>query len=281
MKTALIIEGSALESAFAVGVMKTLVHHGIQTSYTIGSSIASACSLYYHAQQEDALENIFGEFFKQEDIRLSSIILKGGFNVARVFNQVTEVLPLDMVAFQAGTGTLKLATTRADNGDTVYWQVDQLDSWESLRPYVEASVAMPTMGEPVPLIERSYFDGAITMPLPIEEAIKDGCERFIIIHPHTTGFTMPRKKIGLREGLFYSDYPKLRSAYLMRHLTYNRNLRLIRELVKENKAHILHPVHNSLKRYGIGQSAAAEYFTEGMRITEEALPRLKHLLEEV
>lgn len=198
----------------------------------------------------------------------------------RSFQDRRGAVPL--AAGAAAEGTLRLATTRSDNGDGVFWGLERAEKAKHLQQYLAAGLTFPGEGEPVQLIERSYFDGSIAEPLPVQAALDAGCERVVVIRTHTTGYRMARPHLTPRSALALANVPMTRNAYLLSHLHYNRELTLLDRLEREGRALVVAPVVEStnIHRYGVSRSAASEFYSEGLRLGKEAAARMKRFLEE-
>lgn len=283
MKTGLIIEGGALRSAFSFGVLKTWADADITFPYTAAVSLGSVAAAYFRANQSDALEAAYGEYFEAH----GEIGRLGVFKGERVIDgpafldTVLNAQPIDMAAFAAASGTLRMAATRSDNGDAVFWPLEGAEKEKHLRQFLRAGVTFPGMGEPVQLIERSYYDGSIADPLPVSQALADGCERIVVIQTHPIAYNMARPHLTPSVALALSDAPMTRNAYLLSHLQYNRELTRLHALERNGQALIVAPMVEStnLRRYGVSMSAASEFYAEGLRLGGAALDHLQRFLE--
>ncbi len=276
MTVALVLEGGGIRSAFTCGVLKSLLEENIPFSTVVGTSTGALCGAYYRAGQGDVIENIFGEVFKYLPApSLKMMLNKKAFDLAKLFDTLTEAFPLDMEAFSQADSSFSVATTRADNGDATFWRVGQLDEWKRLRHYLKATLALPGIEDPVSLMERSYFSGDIAAALPIDDEFP--VDKMIVVQTHPVGYVMSRRHMSLSDTRSYRPYPKLKNVMLLHHLKYNNQLNMLEDWSLKGKAHCIRPVVDSVKRYGSTEAAAAEFYTEGYRLVKEQLPRIKHI----
>ena len=175
-----------------------------------------------------------------------------------------------------------MATTRSDKGDGVFWPLERITEAKHLRQFLRAGLAFPGASEPVQLVERSYYDGSIAEPLPVKAALNTGCDRVIVIRTYPSDFTMPRKRLTSALALALNAVPMTKNAYLLSHLHYNREMRLLDKLQREGRAFVVAPVVEStdLHRYGISRSAASEFYSEGLRLGSDAVAQLRQFLAE-
>ena len=187
-----------------------------------------------------------------------------------------------MEAFAAASGALRYATTRSDNGDGVFWPLERVGEAKHLRQFLRAGLVVPGAGEPVQLVERSYYSGSIAEPLPVQAALDAGCDRIVVLRTHVTSYTMPRQRLTPALALALAAVPMTKNAYLLSHLHYNRELKLLDRLEREGRALVIAPVVEStdLHRYGVSRSAASEFYSEGLRLAGESLARVQQFLAE-
>lgn len=284
MKTGLVIEGGSLRSAFSFGVLKTWADAGVTFPFTAAVGLGGLAAAYFRAGQSDALEEAYGNYFEAtgEIGRLQALKGERAIDGAAFLDTVLEKEPVDMEVFAAANGALRYATTRSDNGDGVFWPLERVGEAKHLRQFLRAGLVVPGAGEPVQLVERSYYDGSIAEPLPVQAALDAGCDRVVVIRTHPSDFTMPRPRLTPAIALALNAVPMTKNAYLLSHLHYNRELKLLDQLQRDGRAFVVAPVVEStdLHRYGVSRSAASEFYSEGLRLGGEAVAKLAQFLTE-
>ncbi len=282
MKTGLVITGSGLNGAFACGVLKPWIIDGVEFPLIVGSGFGALCGAYYRARQWDGLDAMYDRYFKEYAGGLRSAGVLWGEDVAvngaALFESAKDV---DMDAFRAASGSLLAATTRADNGDGVFWRLDRISEEKMLTEFLRATASDPGHAAPVSLIEHSYFNGRFAEPLPISEALAQGCDRLVVVHTKGANDLATRKRLAPAQSMALKDYPALRNVMLMSHLRYNDELRLLHKLEQSGQALVVAPLVNrtSYKRSGVTAKAVTEYYSEGLRHGESVLRRVKAFLE--
>lgn len=283
MKTGLVITASGLSGAFNCGVLEKWTEEGLQFPYIIGTGFGGLLGAYVHAGQSDALGNLYRHFIQHygDDLDLFGNF-KGeerAVNGKDLFELADEV---DMAAYHKANGRLTIATTRADNGDGVFWPVEHIERWKQLAPFLRAAMTFPGNDEPISLVERAYFDGRIAQPLPITAMLEQGCERVIVVQNKRVSEPMKRRLLTPTQALIFKEFPKLRNVYWLSHLHYNDEMRLLYDLQRQGRALIVAPELESAhrSRYGVSMSATSEYYNEGLRLGESALSRVRAFLEE-
>ena len=282
MKTGLVIAASGLSGAFNCGVLEQWTENGVRFPFIVGTGFGALMGAYVHAGQSDALGNLYRQFLKNygDDLDLFGNF-KGETRAVsgKVLFEIAD--EVDMDAFRMANGRVSAATTRADNGDGVFWPLERAASWKQLAPYLRAAMTFPGTDEPVALVERAYFDGRIAEPLPITMALENGCDRLVVVLNKRVSEPMKRHLLSPSQALFFKDMPKLRNVYWLSHLHYNDEMALLHELQRQGRAVIVAPELDSAhrSRYGVSMSACSEYYQEGLRLGENALSRVQAFLE--
>ena len=179
----LALGGGAARGFAHIGIVRTLVAHGIVPNVVVGTSIGAVVGGSYAAGQLDRLEqwarglqprNIFSYL----DIRLNGSGLIGGDKLAAqlraaIGDTMIEELPLKFatVATEARTGH-EIWLTRGRMVDAI-----------------RASYALPGIFAPVSIGDRWLFDGALVNPVPVSAARALGAEIVIAANVSSDVFT--------------------------------------------------------------------------------------------
>jgi NTE family protein len=179
----LALGGGAARGFAHIGIVRTLVAHGIVPNVVVGTSIGAVVGGSYAAGQLDRLEewarglqprNIFSYL----DIRLNGSGLIGGDKLAAqlqaaIGDTMIEELPLKFatVATEARTGH-EIWLTRGRMVDAM-----------------RASYALPGIFAPVSIGDRWLFDGALVNPVPVSAARALGAEIVIAANVSSDVFT--------------------------------------------------------------------------------------------
>jgi predicted patatin/cPLA2 family phospholipase len=120
---------------------------------------------------------------------------------------------------------IKVTVTDARTGDGHYIDLRRVDVTRGLK----ATSAMPLVTEgPVRLNGGSYFDGGLTLPVPLEEPLRDGADDLVVVMNHHQG---PRNsEPALASWLLGRRYPAL--------LPHMRNHHAICERAEEAVNHV-------------------------------------------
>lgn len=284
MKTGLVIEGGILRSAFGAGVLKTWLDADVHFDHVVATGASALVGAYYHAGQGEALENMYGAYFDEvgEISRLFAAIGEDGLDGPTFVRACLEGYPLDMDAFCANTRGFAIATTNAGNGDGVIWPMNRYDKAKTVKMFLDAAVSMPGKNEAVSLVERSYYSGTISEPLPVHYLMDQGCEKVVVLSTHLKTYERKRVRLSALEALALRPTPLVKTVWQLSHIHEHEERARLLDLERKGQGMMVAPVveSTSYKRYGISSSAAAEFYSEGLRLGEGYLARVKRFCEE-
>jgi NTE family protein len=172
----LALGGGAARGFAHIGVLRTLVEHGIKPDIIVGTSIGAVVGGCYAAGHLDTLEQWARSLSRRGvlgylDISLSGSGLIGGSRLASTLekslgNTLIEELPLRFAAI----------ATEVKTGHEIWLTHGRLV--EALR----ASYALPGIFAPVPMAGRWLVDGALVNPVPVSAARALGARLVIAVN---------------------------------------------------------------------------------------------------
>ena len=176
--------GSGAARGFAhIGIVRTLVAHGIVPDVVVGTSIGAVVGGCYAAGQLDRLEewarglqprNIFSYL----DIRLNGSGLIGGDKLAAQLQAAIGDTMIDELPLKFAT-----VATEARSGHEIWLTRGRMV--DAMR----ASYALPGIFAPVSIGDRWLFDGALVNPVPVSAARALGAEIVIAANVSSDVFT--------------------------------------------------------------------------------------------
>ncbi len=237
MKLGIVLEGGASRTYFSVGVLDALHDMGIKPDYLIGTSAGIANGISFVSGQRGRNIEIGLKYLPDKRYMGFKHLLnrknKSFYNIDFVFNEIPNVhLPFDYDAFKnSGCETIAVLTN-IKTGKCEYVSVTGDDpSWTS----IVASCALPIFFPPIKLNGEIYMDGGITVAVPIEKAIEDGCDKIIVITTRERSYHKEHES-GVKLGkMKYRKYPEFAKALDNRTATYNAAHQKVLDLEKEGK----------------------------------------------
>ena len=162
------------------------------------------------------------------------------FGLDFVFGEIPqELVPFDYEEFRRYTGKCLVGVTNAITGKPEYFNA--LDDDENFQ-FLRATCAIPGYFPAIMINDTPYFDGGLASPIPVKQALKDGCSKAVIILTQPEGFV---KKCGkgniAMSQLMHKKYPEIEMRLLVRHKIYNKQTEFCNELEHRGKAIIFRP----------------------------------------
>lgn len=195
-KTALVVEGGAMRSIYAAGVLDTLLEQQYDPfDFYIGvSGGALNLSSFVAGQQRRNYRIITRIAARPEFIDFVRLVRGGSvMDLDWLWESITEHEPLDLESAVAKVEQtpLFLCCTRLSDGEPLYLKPDH-QTWFDM---AKGSCAIPLFyRQPVFIQNERVMDGAIADPIPVREAYERGARHIVVVRTNPPHF---RKKDGL------------------------------------------------------------------------------------
>lgn len=269
MKTGIVLEGGASRAYFTVGVLDALHDMGFKTDYLIGTSAGIANGVSFVSGQRGRNLEIGLRYLPDKrymGIRhLCNPKNRSLYNLKFVFNEIPNIhLPFDYDAYDSSGVTTLAALTNIKTGKCEYHEVKSSDKeWKT----IIASCALPLLFQPVKIGDGLYLDGGITVPIPVDKAIEDGCDKIIVVTTREREYVKDEESAVKIVNKMYKKYPEFTEAMKMRARKYNENHARVLELEKDGKIiHIAPEVSTAgWKRTERGNKAIQAMYDEGYK----------------
>ncbi|MGN0665846.1 MAG: patatin family protein [Huintestinicola sp.] len=273
--TGLVLEGGTFRGMFSAGFMDAFIDNGIEFPYVIGVSAGISNAASYISKQKGRNLEILKNYRKDKRyMGLNNFRTCGSiFGLDFVYDTIPNALvPFDYDAFRRYTGKFLVGVTNAVTGKCEYLdgQTDN-DKWQ----YLRASCAIPGYFPAIEINGQPYYDGGLACPICIKHAIKDGCDRNIILLTQPKGFV---KKCGkgniAMSQMIKKKYPAMEMALLARHKLYNDQVHFCEELERRGKALIFRPTEK-LESMQKDYSELHRYWQMGYDMATENLDKIR------
>ena len=240
--TGLVLEGGTFRGIFSAGVMDAFIEEGIEFPYIVGVSAGISNGLSYVSKQFER-NIVILEKYRNDKRYLGFRNYKkcrSMFGLDFVFGEIPQQLvPFDYEEFRRYKGKCLVGVTNAITGKPEYFNA--LEDDENFQ-FLRATCAIPGYFPAIMINDTPYFDGGLASPIPVKQALKDGCSKTVIILTQPEGFV---KKCGkgniAMSQLIRSKYPEIEMRLLVRHKIYNKQVEFCNELEKRGKAIIFRP----------------------------------------
>jgi predicted patatin/cPLA2 family phospholipase len=240
--TGLILEGGTFRGIFSAGVMDAFLREGIEFPYVSGVSAGISNAVSYISKQEGRNLELLVRY--RNDDRYLSVknFARCGsyFGLDFVYGEIpNKLIPFNYAAFRLYEGTALVGVTNALTGKAEYKNaLEDGNDWQFLR----ASCAIPGYFPAIKLDGIPYYDGGLACPVTYKKALRDGCDKLVIILTRPDGFIRKPSAAGIAMSqVIKAKYPAVEHLLLVRHKLYNAQMEQIKKLEKSGRAFVIRP----------------------------------------
>ena len=280
-KTAIVLEGGGMRGAYTSGALSWLIDNNIEfdNGYGISTGAVHLCNFLMKKQKDlhdFAVYHIANKKIVGILPFIRSLRIVDYYYLFRDYlpNELKfDISPLKDVKCQGKVGVYE-----CEKGRTEFVPVQDLHLHE-----LQAATTLPLIGKIVKMNEnRHLLDGGITEMIPVNEAIKDGCTKQLIIATKPKDYVRkPAKKIVAKiMKLVYPKWLSIGDDYEIRHLNYQKQIKLINELEENKSALYISPSkHSKVTRLGGTVEQLEELFQLGYSDMEAHKEEILKLLK--
>ena len=239
----IVCEGGGMRGIYVSGVLDEMLIRGIKADGLVGVSAGIIHGISYVSNQCGRNIRYFNKYRSNKRFMSWSSFFKTG-NVCET-EFCYEEIPYKLSRFDFGQ-----FKKRAEKIET-YSVVTSLDTGkaEYIRLYdlrtqmdaVRASASLPLVSENVEYNGKLYLDGGTADSIPLGFMVAQGFKKNIVILTRPEGHV---KKADMSLPILrakYKDYPEYIEACKNRHLMYNEELKLVRELERRGDIIVIRP----------------------------------------
>lgn len=234
-KIALVLEGGGLRGAYTAGTMAWLNEHNIEVASAYGISTGAwhlCCFLHNNPSLEKELSIKYisdkkymglGAFFKGE----------GVFSFKSLLKDLTEKTAFNLDSIRNTSVNANIGLYNLKEGKTLYYNVKDINM-----DHMIAACSLPLLSKVVKIGNDEFLDGGITKMIPIEKAVEDGNDAFIVVTTKPGSFVRKpsNKFVVWLMKLVYHKYKSIGEDYSVRDKNYYDQLNLIKKLENQGRA---------------------------------------------
>lgn len=280
IKSALVLEGGALRSVYAAGVLDVFMENDIRFEYVVGVSAGALNAGNYISNQIGRSARVNIDYVNDPRyIGIKHWIKEGSiFNFDFLFGAPTkEWMPYDEKAFIQTKQRYIIGATNCLTGKQDFFESHNYDE---LTKVLTASSTLPILSKLAYINGTPYIDGGVANAIPFRKAQEDGYDKIVIILTRPKGYYS--KSNSFLNGFFkiyYRKYPKLvKKLYTMAN-RYNMLLEQIDELEKKKDIFVIQPTTSlRVKRVERNQNKLRLLYLEGKEDARKLLPQMLHYI---
>lgn len=237
MKTGLVLEGGGMRGIYTAGVLDVFLEHGIRFDGVIGvSQGAILASSYLSGQKERGIRYCKDFCRDKRMMSVGSLITTGDFiNVKFSYDRIPNELDIyDYDAFKANATEFYVVCTNVETGKPEYHRITDLRTeMDTLR----ASASLPFISNFVELNGNKYLDGGIADSIPVEQFMKMGFDKIVIVRTRPASYRKKASKSSHLAKLYrsYRKYPEFLTALEQRNAKYNLTAEHIQDLERNGR----------------------------------------------
>lgn len=279
-KVGLVVEGGGTKIAYTAGALKCLLENHIYLPYSVGISAGAEVLLSYVSRQIRRLEVTALESTSQKSaIGIIPMIKEGSvFGIDTTADYIEKKAPLDFMAFFGSETEMDTGIYDLQDHKVYYFGKEYVDEDMTL---IKASCALLLLAKPYEFQGRKYIDAGLVDMISIEQSIRKGCDKHLIISTKEEGYKRkpaPGWQLSLARSV-YKD-PKIVQDLKERHLRYNEQWDMISRLEAEGKALVLRPSKDlKVTRYTTNPKKLGPWFQLGYDETKARLDEIKKFCE--
>ncbi len=272
----IMIEGGAMRSVFAAGVLDFFMDKGIEVPNVLAVSAGAYAGMnYVSGQKGRAVEAVIKPLEKEKYMGPATFLRKGTFfDMDFLFDVVPKKLvPFDFETFCDSAKRFIINITDCRTGKSVYYE--DFKSEEHFWKVCRAANSLPFISRISQIDGIPMLDGGMADALPINKIFEEGWEKVLVILTRKSDY---RKKyrhfymIMIR--LLYHKYPEFVKTVAGRAQKYNESLEEIERMEREGKALVFRPSRMAVNNNESDVDVLMEYYKHGY---EEAMGREKEI----
>lgn len=282
MKLGITMEGGASRTIFSCGVADALLEENIMPDYFIGVSAGIAFGTSYLSKQKGRNLEIAQKYMPDKKYMGMKHLInrknRSYYNIPYVFDEIpNKLLPFDYDEFERYPGKVVAAVTNIHTGKAEYIEVPRRDEKFDV---LVASCALPVFFQPVKIGNHYYLDGGLVDSVPYRQAIKEGCDKNIVIVTRERDYVKKTEKSTGIVRKLYKKYPKVIEALENRPKQYNACMKELYEAENRGEVFVIAPKTT----LGVGRTESdpeklTQLYEEGYRQAKEQMTDLKKYLE--
>ena len=271
-KTGIMIEGGAMRSVFAAGVLDFFMEKKIEVPNVLAVSAGAYAGMNYVSGQRGRLVDAVIKPLEQEKYMGPATFMKKGtfFDMDYLFDVVPRKLaPFDFKTFCNSTKRFLINTTDCHTGESVYY--DEFESEEQFWKICRAANSLPFISKISHINGIPMLDGGMADALPISRVIEEGWEKVVIVLTRKSDYRKKYRHFYMMLLRFvYHRYPQFIKTVAGRNQKYNACLDEIERMEKEGRALVFRPSRMTVSNNESNVDTLMEYYQHGY---EEAMRR--------
>ena len=234
----LVLEGGGWKGLYTLGVLDSIMEHGIELTSVVGVSAGALSAVGYVSGQigwgaridlayrHDSNYCGFGALKRSHGIT--------GFDY--LYDNIFRAHPLDKRRLEASPQRLAVSASNMLTGEVEYFEKDSCDILKA----VQASASVPYVTMPVIINGIPYLDGGCVEKIPYRWADTSGESKVVVVRTRELSY---RRKPGTSPltNIMYRKYPKFAEALSKVNENFNSDVEELQRRAKNGDIFLISP----------------------------------------
>lgn len=276
--TGILIEGGAMRSVFAAGVLDFFMDKRIEIPNVLAVSAGAYAGMnYISGQRGRAVEAVIKPLEKEKYMGPVTFLKKGTFfDMDFLFDVVPKTLaPFDFESFLSSAKRFIINTTDCRTGKSVYHE--DFESEEDFWKICRAANSLPFISRISQIDGIPMLDGGMADALPVNKVFEEGWEKVLVILTRKSDYRKKYRRFYMMMIRFiYHKYPEFIKTVAGRAKKYNDCLEQIEQMEREGRALIFRPSQLSVNNNESDVDTLMKYYQHGY---DEAMGREEEIYD--
>lgn len=242
--TGVIDVGGGLRGIYGAGIFDRCLKEQIQFDYCAGVSAGSANVASYLGGQAGRNYRFYHDYAARKEYMSMHNFVRGGsyIDLSYVYSILSDESgedPLNYAGICENPARMVVVSTDAETGAPIYFGKE--DMAQNHYEILSASSAIPVVCAPQCIAGKLCFDGGVADPVPVEKALRDGCEKIVLILTKPLDVLKPAAVDRAGARVISHRYPQVARQMEKRFDVYMRGVHAAQALSAQGKCLILAP----------------------------------------
>ncbi|MDX8045912.1 patatin family protein [Gracilibacillus sp. S3-1-1] len=277
----LVLEGGGSRGVYTGGVLQYLMEQELYLPYVIGVSAGACNGSSYVARQIERNKKVTIDYVSHPNyLSFRNWVKKRElFGMDFIFDTLpNELVPFDFETFKDTTQEFVVGVTDCVTGEPLFYP--KSTHADDMLTLLRASSSLPMVAPVVEFDHLSLMDGGIAAPIPIQQSIKDGNKKNVVVLTRNRGYYKKPQSVNWYIKRKYREYPGLLRAMEKRHTDYNDTLTYLFEEEKKGNVFIIAPAEKlTVGRIEKNQAKLTDLYQKGYQDVKKVGEQLKEFLQ--
>ena len=279
---AVIFEGGGTRNSYTAPVVEKLIAEHVQFGWVGGISAGASHALNFASRDAYRSEKSFTDFVGNPEFGgwRTMVRGKGLLNGEFIYEGYADHLPFDMETFLRTEEEVHLEAVRADTGETVTYNREDMQTIEQINIAARTSSTLPLVMKMREVDGVPYVDGALgTSGGILIQAAKDaGYSRFLVVLTRPRDYIKPPEKRQRALRRILRKTPNVVDAMVARPGIYNAARAEVKRLEAAGDAYVFYPEHMGVESTELNVDKLKANYAAGQEQLAREWPAMREFL---